>query len=161
MANFDKAIPIILRHEGGYVNDPDDPGGETNMGITKRDFPQLDIANLTAEQAKGIYKEKYWDAVKGNQISNQKVANQIFDFGVNAGTKRSIRKAQEVLKETFNVMVVDGIIGNQTIGTLNSFDSDLFIVKFKLKRIEYYTEIAKKTSLRKFLYAWTKRTLET
>ena len=161
MANFDDAIQIILKSEGGYVNDPDDPGGETNMGITKRDFPQLDIVNLIVEQAKEIYKEKYWDSVKGNQISNQKVANQIFDFGVNAGTKRSIKKAQEVLKETFNVMVVDGIIGNQTVGTLNSFDSDLFVVKFKLKRIEYYTAIAKKASLRKFLYSWVKRTLET
>ena len=85
MADFNKAIAIILKHEGGYVNDPDDPGGETNMGITKRDFPHLDITNLTVEQAKEIYKEKYWDTINGDDITNQTVATQIFDFGVNAG----------------------------------------------------------------------------
>ena len=156
MADFNKAIATILKHEGGYVNDPDDPGGETNMGITKRDFPHLDIINLTVEQAKEIYKENYWDTINGDDITNQTVATQIFDFGVNAGVKRSSLKVQEILD-----VGVDGIIGYQTITVLNSYNPEVFVYKFKLKRIEYYTQLARRMSLRKFLYAWIKRTIET
>ena len=156
MADFNKSIEIILKHEGGYVNDPDDPGGETNMGITKRDYPHLDIVNLTIEQAKEIYREKYWNTIKGNDIVDQNVANQIFDFGVNAGVKRTSIKTQEIL-----VIAADGIIGNQTINAINRYNSKLFLMEFKLKRIDYYVSIARRKSLRKFLYAWIKRTIET
>ena len=59
--SFDEIIDIVLEHEGGYVNDPDDPGGETNFGIAKRSHPDVDIANLTKAGAKEIYKAEYWD----------------------------------------------------------------------------------------------------
>lgn len=59
-AFFDKAIPTILRNEGGYVNNPTDPGGETNFGISKRSFPDVDIKNLTQEKAVAIYRSSFW-----------------------------------------------------------------------------------------------------
>lgn len=156
MANFDEAIKLILKHEGGLVNDPADPGGLTNMGITKRDFPQLDIKNLTVNQAKEIYKEKYWDKIQGDLIKDQDVATQIFDFAVNAGVATSSKKTQEILH-----IKADGVIGEQTIKALNNFNYYTFLIQFKLKRIEYYISISKRASLRKFLYGWIKRTLET
>ena len=152
MANFDIAIEIILHHEGGYVNDPDDPGGETNMGITKRDFPHLDIKNLTVHQAKAVYRDKYWNAVRGDRISNQEVANQMFDFAVNAGVNRATKVAQKIMK-----ISADGIFGDQTLGNINSTD---FVSNYKLERITFYTKLAKRKTLRKFLYAWVRRALE-
>jgi lysozyme family protein len=67
MSNADKAVDFILSKEGGYVNDPKDPGGETNFGISKREFPKLDIKALTKEQAREIYKLVYWTA---NQLES-------------------------------------------------------------------------------------------
>ena len=61
MSKFDEIIEVVLEHEGGYVNDPKDPGGETNFGIAKRSHPDVDIKNLTKEGDKEIYKEVYWD----------------------------------------------------------------------------------------------------
>ena len=145
MADFDEAIDIILHHEGGYVNDPDDPGGETNYGITKRDFPHLDIKNLTVQQAKEIYKDKYWNAVRGDRISNQEIANQMFDFAVNAGVNRATKIAQKIMKIT-----ADGIFGNQTLGNINSTDFILFLTNYKLERIAFYTRLAKRKHLGNF-----------
>ncbi|MEK6531248.1 MAG: glycosyl hydrolase 108 family protein [Deltaproteobacteria bacterium] len=60
MDAFEKAIAFVLRHEGGYVHDPRDPGGETKFGISKRAYPNMDMKALTEEQAKSIYKRDYW-----------------------------------------------------------------------------------------------------
>jgi lysozyme family protein len=64
MSKFDEIIEVVLEHEGGYVNDPKDPGGETNFGIAKRSNPDVDIKNLTKAEASLIYKTKYWDKNK-------------------------------------------------------------------------------------------------
>ena len=155
MANFDEAIKIILKHEGGWVNNPSDPGGETNMGITKRDYPHLDIKNLTVEQAKEIYKSDYWDKVKGDKIIDQHTALQVFDMCVNSGYSRATKIAQTILN-----IVVDGSFGPQTLKHINNADTDLFLVNYKLERVKFYTRLASKKSLRQFLYSWIKRTIE-
>ena len=64
LVKFDDIIKVVLKHEGGYVNDPKDPGGETNFGIAKRSHPDVDIENLTEDEAKDIYKEHYWIKTK-------------------------------------------------------------------------------------------------
>tara|TARA_R100000963_G_C4537062_1_gene35886 strand:+ start:39 stop:254 length:216 start_codon:yes stop_codon:yes gene_type:complete len=69
LTKFDDIIEVVLEHEGGYVNDPDDPGGETNFGVAKRSHPDVDIANLTKDSAKEIYKEHYWDKNKVESLS--------------------------------------------------------------------------------------------
>ena len=88
--NFDRAIDFVLRHEGGYVNDPRDPGGETNFGISRRAYPTLDIKNLTKEQATGIYRKDYWDKV-GGDILPWPWDLILFDTAVNQGVAWAIR----------------------------------------------------------------------
>lgn len=68
--NLDKILSQILVFEGGYVNDPDDPGGETNYGISKRSFPKEDIRHLTPARAKELYTKNYWEPIKGDSIPN-------------------------------------------------------------------------------------------
>ncbi|MGH8083083.1 MAG: glycosyl hydrolase 108 family protein, partial [Lysobacter sp.] len=97
MADFDSYFPQLLRFEGGYVDDPADPGGATNMGITLGTFqahaqsllgiaPTLDnLRALTVPQAGVLYKTLYWDTIYGDALSTQELAELIFDFKVNAG----------------------------------------------------------------------------
>lgn len=84
MSFFDAAFEIVVGIEGGYVNDPKDPGGETRWGISKRAYPNLDIANLTLEQAKAIYFEDYWTPA-GCETMRWELALCVFDACVNQG----------------------------------------------------------------------------
>jgi hypothetical protein len=88
--NFDRAIAFVLEHEGGYVNNPQDPGGETNFGISRRAYPDLDIKNLTKEQAIEIYKKDYWGAA-GCGGMNWPFDIIMFDTAVNVGVMRAIK----------------------------------------------------------------------
>ena len=85
---FEKAMDVIFRWEGGYVDNPKDPGGETKYGICKRSYPKLDIKKLTKTQAKAIYKEDYWDAIKADELSPA-LGLAAFDCAVNQGVSRS------------------------------------------------------------------------
>src|SRR5271166_2022323 len=97
MASFDIFLPMVLRFEGGYVNDPTDPGGETNKGITMNTFRQCsqnllgldptsdNLKALTDAQACTIYKALYWDKMKGDAFASQDLANIVCDFFVNSG----------------------------------------------------------------------------
>lgn len=86
---FEEAIKIILKHEGGYVNHPKDPGGETNFGITKRFYPDLVISKLTKEEATRIYKRDYWERMKIDELYPEKAKLLVFDCAVNQGPKRA------------------------------------------------------------------------
>lgn len=70
MNNFQQAMKFVIEREGGYVNDPKDPGGETNYGISKRSYPDLDIKNLSLGDAMAIYKRDYWDAYKLDTVTS-------------------------------------------------------------------------------------------
>jgi len=94
--SFDEACDRLLGHEGGYVNNPRDPGGETKWGISKRSYPHLDIANLTKEQAKAIYRRDFWDAIYADLLFSS-VRYQLFDFAVNSGMQTAIRCFQRAL----------------------------------------------------------------
>lgn len=85
MADFNQAVQLVLRHEGGYTSGlPNDPGGETNFGISRRAYPQLDIKNLTVDGAVEIYQKDYWRPYM-EQEPNQVVANCALDCAVNQG----------------------------------------------------------------------------
>jgi lysozyme family protein len=114
MANFNSAIGVVLQHEGGYVNDPHDAGGETNFGICKRDYPNVDIANLTVGQATDIYKTDWWDKYNFQSITDDELATYYFDHAVNAGIHAVTVAVQRVVGA-----VVDGQIGPHTIATIN------------------------------------------
>jgi len=122
MANFDQAIPQVLANEGGYVNDPKDPGGETNFGISKRTYPNVDIKNLTKEQAEAIYRRDFW---LFDGLTSQLVANKLFDAYVNE-RHNAIRWAQEIVGTE-----VDGIYGGDTEHHINLMDEMKFISCFR------------------------------
>ncbi len=109
MSDFDRAFDLLMESEGGYSDDSQDPGGETNFGISKRTYPQEDIRFLTLEQAKELYKRDYWDAIRADDLPYP-INILIFDAAVNQGKKAAVRMLQEALK-----IKVDGVIGQQTI----------------------------------------------
>lgn len=108
--NFDNAVELILKHEGGYVNNPKDPGGETKYGISARAYPDLDIAKLSEGDAKVIYREDYWDKIKGDDLPYP-LALVTFDAAVNSGRNR----ASKWLQYAVDAKPIDGIIGSLTI----------------------------------------------
>jgi lysozyme family protein len=89
MSDFDHAFTIVVGEEGGYVNNPKDPGGETKFGISKRSYPNLDIRNLTIEDAKGIYQRNYW-APLGCDKFPWLVSLPLFDCGINCGVTEAL-----------------------------------------------------------------------
>ena len=97
MPAFDRAIIIVLSHEGGYVDHPNDPGGETKFGISKRSYPNEDIKNLTVERAKEIYHNDYWLPIRGPDLP-EVVATPLLDYAVNSGVQRAIRGLQATLR---------------------------------------------------------------
>jgi lysozyme family protein len=95
-ANFEKSVAIILENEGGYVNNPKDPGGETKYGISKRSYPNLDIKNLTIDQAKDIYYRDFWLPIQADSIIDERLAVHYFDMAVNAGRSRAVRLLEKI-----------------------------------------------------------------
>jgi lysozyme family protein len=150
---FKKCVEVILKNEGIYSFDTDDPGGETHWGISKRVYPDLDILNLTREKAIQIYYDDYWLPLYLEGLQDEEAALQIFDFGVNAGIRKAARLAQ-----ICSGAYIDGIIGPATIMAINA--SECFVSKYKHGRIDFYCSIAT-GSKEKFLKGWIKRVEKT
>lgn len=91
--SFERAFDMVIGHEGGYVNDPNDPGGETKFGISKRAYPTLDIKSVTIEQAREIYLRDYWFTAGCDRIEDDAMAILVFDCAVNQGVSRALRFA--------------------------------------------------------------------
>src|SRR3990167_11295145 len=107
---FDVAFDIVVvGGEGGYVNHPDDPGGETNLGITKRDWPNEDIPNMTPARAKAIYEPAYWKAAHCDKFP-WPLSLYVFDCAVNQGVDAAVK----LLQKTAGT-VQDGVIGQNTL----------------------------------------------
>jgi lysozyme family protein len=175
MANFDQAFELTMKAEGGYVNDPDDPGGETYMGVarsrnpkwdgwinidilkSKPNFPKnLDADDNLQGKVKGLYERNYWDKVQGDNIENQDIAESIFDFAVNAGPRTSSKLAQLAVEAE-----PDGIIGENTLVKINEQDAKTFLAVFTLAKIGRYVNIVENNkSSRKYFYGWVRRALE-
>ena len=111
--SFDTIIDMVLEHEGGYVDHPSDPGGETKYGISKRSYPLLEIKDLTKEKAKEIYRYDYWNKIRGDDI-HPAIACVVVDFAVNSGVYRASKVLQRVCDTG-----VDGIIGSGTVKAVN------------------------------------------
>lgn len=160
---FNKCIEIILKNEGGFQNNPNDSGNwvggfkigklvGTKYGIAAKFFPDEDIKNLTIKRAKEIYYQKYWLKMNLEGIKSHEAVLQIFDFGVNSGTRRSIKKAQQI-----TLVKTDGYVGKQTIEAINNYEGD-FVKDFKHTRRVYYENLAdRKKNNKGFLGGWLKR----
>jgi|TARA_B100000315_G_scaffold163006_1_gene151462 lysozyme family protein len=158
MSKFDEIIEGVLKHEGGYVNDPTDLGGETNYGITKRFYPDVDIKNLTKEGAKEIYKKDYWDKNKVDDLPDD-LKHIYFDMCVNQGRGTAVKVLQRAINGKGGKIAVDGGFGPGTKGALAKYKPSVERVRcYRLKH--YYDLVNKKPEQEKFLFGWYRRALE-
>lgn len=164
MANSSKLVPFILQWEGGFVNDPDDLGGATNMGVTigtyeaycrKKGYPRPTIErlkNLTKENWAEIFKTMYWDRWRADEIKNQSVANILVDW-VWASGSHGIKRPQRLLG-----VKADGIVGKQTIAALNAMDAATLFKMIKDDRAKFIDEICKaRPKNEKYRKGWMNR----
>lgn len=187
MANFYDAYKITKQHEGGYVNDPDDFGGETYKGVARRYHPSwagwkiIDgykdkpnfLNNIYSDEALEelvlrFYKEKFWDVNLLDEVPSQNIANEMFDTGVNMGVGRAakfLQKALNVLNKNGRLypdLVEDGSIGRATISALNkclSYRGDVYVYKILniLQGMHYINLMSKSPTQEKFAYGWLER----
>lgn len=121
-SNFTPCMAVVFTNEGGYVNNPADPGGETKYGISKAAYPSLDIANMTMRDASLIYRRDYWDRLRGDDLPLG-VDLVAFDAGVNSGTGQGAKWVQMAVNASSGAgIAVDGGIGPQTLAALANCD---------------------------------------
>ena len=154
---FEEIIEQVLHHEGGYVNDTHDRGGETNFGITKKFYPNVDIKNLTKEQAKKIYHQDYWRPAKCDEVP-PKLRHIYFDMCVNFGRKGAVKVLQQAANsKTRNKIDVDGGIGPATLKAIQNLSVD----RVRAYRVLRFANIVnKKPEQERFWYGWYKRATE-
>jgi len=157
MSSFERAMEFVLLWEGGYVNHPNDPGGETKFGIAKRSHPDVDIKNLTKWEAKAIYKADYWDKIKGDQLPDA-IAIAVMDYAVNSGVDRASRALQLAVKAE-----IDGAIGPNTISQVRAATANRgkksVAEDIVMQRVEFLTRLVqRKPEMIAFLTGWMKRT---
>ena len=132
--NFDIAFDRLIGNEGGYVNNPADPGGETKFGISKRAYPDVNIASLTVDDAKAIYRRDFWDVLGDTPLA---IKFQVFDFAVNAGIQTAIRKLQASIG-----VADDGHWGAVSAAKLAATDVNDVLMQFNAKRLRFYTSLS-------------------
>jgi lysozyme family protein len=162
--NFEKAFIELIGIEGGYVNDPTDRGGETKYGISKRSYPNLDIRNLSLQDAKEIYYGDYWKSNGLDNIINYEVALELFDTGVNMGVGIASRFLQEALNlmnrngQNFRDLKVDGQIGPATISAYRKVDDRILLKVLNGLQFERYKSICEKNPRQeKYFNGWMRR----
>lgn len=148
IVNFDIAFDRLIGHEGGYVNDPGDPGGETNWGISKRQYPNVDIKNLTRDQAKEIYRRDYWQRGRCDEY-DPAIGYQLFDAGVNSGIEQGVRFLQRAVGAAD-----DGNVGPITVALIKQMSVTDVLVRFNAERLEF---LSKLTTWERFGRGWARR----
>jgi lysozyme family protein len=166
MADFDVFLPILLKFEGGYVDDPGDPGGETNKGITMAVFQEcshellgidpttFNLKDLTDAQAGIIYRTRYWNRMRGDSIEFQDLANIVCDFFVNSGT-HATKLLQQIMNNMGAHVVEDGVIGVASLGALSILVPVEVYRQYKRGRIEFYEKLGERFP--RFVEGWLNR----
>jgi lysozyme family protein len=157
--NWDKCFDMVIVHEGGYVDNPADPGGATNLGCTKAVWEQYvghpvtkdDIKNLTKADVKPLYKKRYWDAIHGDALPSG-LDYCIFDCAINSGVNRASKFIQEIVGVS-----VDGAIGNNTIAAIAQINPITLINEFSDKRQSFLESLK---TFATFGKGWTRRVEE-
>lgn len=187
MASFKEAYEKTMGHEGGYVNDPTDAGGETYKGVSRKynptwlgwsiidshknesNFPN----NLSSDEELQklvalFYKEQYWDINKLDRFNNQDIAEEMFDTGVNMGVRRAAKFLQQSLNYLnrneflYGNLAVDGFIGDKTINALdqiiNDRDEDVLLTMLNvLQGQHYFNYMDDNPSQKKYARGWFRR----
>lgn len=142
--NFPASLALVLAHEGGYVNDPRDPGGATNKGVTqavyddcraKEGLPKRSVKLLNDYEVGAIYRKRYWDAIRGDQLPGG-VDYCIFDFAVNSGVDRASRYLQRAMQ-----LPEDGKVGPLTIAAAMSETPQSLIEKVCASRLNFLRQL--------------------
>jgi len=141
--NFDEALKAILHHEGGFVNHPKDPGGMTNLGVTKKvweewvghEVDEKTMRGLTPEIVGPMYKVKYWDKVKGDDLPAG-VDYVVFDAAVNSGPGRAAKWLQACVG-----VEPDGGIGPKTLAAVASFDASQLVEDYAKRRLSFLMDL--------------------
>lgn len=163
-ANFDACLGYVLKHEGGYVDHPADPGGATNKGITRRtlaawrgiapytDLPKSEVRNISDREVAAIYKANYWDKLRGDDLPSG-VDYAVFDFGVNSGPSRAASYLQEIVGSA-----PDGMIGPLTLEAVKEycdhFGSDTLVTELCADRMAFLQRLS---TWKTFGRGWTSR----
>lgn len=156
--NFAEALQRVLKHEGGYVNHPDDPGGITNLGVTKKVWEEWighpateqTMRSLTSARVAPLYKRKYWDKIKGDDLPSG-VDYAVFDAAVNSGPGRAIKWLQACVG-----VDVDGDIGPKTLAAVAAFEGDL-VDDYSKRRLSFLMDLPHWDTFGK---GWTRRVTE-
>lgn len=133
--DFNLAFDRLLGNEGGYVNNPADPGGETNWGISKASYPNVDIAGLTRDGAKAIYLRDFWNRIHADDL-HPAIAFQAFDFAVNSGIEPAIRALQRALG-----VKDDGYWGAVTQSAEEAMPDDRIVMRFVAERLDFWRHL--------------------
>lgn len=167
MSEFLIALPVILRHEGGYINNPNDPGGATKYGISFRWLKsqglladvngdlRVDIADiqaLTPETAGEFYRVQWWDRYGYGRVIDQRVATKIFDTSVNMGAPAAAKFAQVASGAT-----ADGVLGPESIRAINVEQPAVLLHRIQDLQAMRYRELAQNPKLAGFLPGWLNR----
>lgn len=180
MADFSKAISMIMAHEGGLVNNKNDPGEITNFGISLKflkshieedvdkdgDIDAQDILKLTREQAVHIYKTQWWDKYNYGAILDQTIATKIFDFAVNMGASKAHSLMQTSLNNAFSLKLsCDGVLGPATIHTINCIhdgdEEQILITEYCNTVWSFYQSLIRKNpKLKVFEKGWKNRAFD-
>jgi lysozyme family protein len=166
MADFNPAFEKVIADEGGYqlTDIPGDRGGQTYAGIARNPNPQWAGWHLIDRKEFGLatplvrefYKTNFWDRIRGDELTNQAVAETIYNFGVNAGIGVAIKLAQVIAG-----VAPDGAVGAKTLERLNLCTAEKFVPAYALAKIQRYVNICMKDrSQSKFLLGWIRRALE-
>jgi len=178
MSTFELAIPTVLRHEGRFVDNPADPGGATNFGISLRwlvsqnllsvleqeegDLTQdavNAVKSMTQAEAEGFYQVKWWDAYGYGRIIDQSVATKIFDTAVNIGPRPAHRLAQQAVNSLGgSTIAIDGQLGSNSILALNDAAYPQILHAMQDLQAMYYQQLVNDhPNLAKFLPGWRNR----
>ena len=134
---FDQVFDKLINHEGGYVFNPHDPGGETKFGISKRSYPHLDIHSLTLADAKTIYKRDFWDRAQCDKL-HPDLAFDLFDGAVNSGIGQAIRWLQRAVG-----VADDGVVGPLTLASINrENDTSAIRARYSGHRLDFMTRLS-------------------
>lgn len=140
MSKFNLFFDRLIKHEGGYVNHPSDPGGETNWGITKRtalaEGYTGSMRAMTREQAKAIYQKAFWERYHCDKMPSA-IAYQLFDTAVNHGYGNASRMLQRAVG-----VADDGVIGSITINAIHQADVNDVLMRFNAQRLRFYTKLS-------------------
>lgn len=180
MSHFEQAIKTVLHHEGGFVNDPVDPGGATNFGVSIRYLKQRgdldgdgvldgdldgdgdidvdDIKNMTRAQAEDLYRTGFWNKHKLDSIDEYIIAERVFDMVVNMGPRQAGKVVQRACNYFGKGLVVDGIMGPASFGAINSLNAQKLLREIRFNHADFYLNlIERRPALAKFRDGWLRR----